>query len=105
MSRELRFHDDALAEIISAADWYDRQRQGLGDHFLDALHARLMQLVDVPTLGSRLAGSPADIRVRRLLLARFPYVVVFVEVGDEIRVIAVMHAKRRPGYWMRRLEK
>jgi hypothetical protein len=32
-------------------------------------------------------------------------VVVFVEVGDEIRVIAVMHAKRRPGYWMRRLEK
>jgi len=30
-------------------------------------------------------------------------VIVFVEVGDEIRVLAVMHAKRRPGYWMKRL--
>ena len=103
MSRQLRFHDDALAEIASAADWYDRQREGLGDEFLDSLHARLEQLIATPSLGGRLVGAVSDIPARKLLLTRFPYVIVFVEVGDEIRVLAVMHAKRRPGYWMKRL--
>lgn len=105
MTRQLRFHDDAVAEIASAADWYDRQRQGLGDEFLESLHARLVQLVATPNLGGRFIGAGADVPARRLLLTRFPYEIVFVEVGDEIRVLAVMHAKRRPGYWMKRLEK
>jgi hypothetical protein len=30
---------------------------------------------------------------------RFPYVVVFVMLDDDIRVVAVAHAKRRPAYW------
>jgi toxin ParE1/3/4 len=104
MSQRLRFHDDALAEIASAADWYERRRQGLGEEFLDAVHARLMQLLDMPHLSGRLLGA-ADIPVRRILIPRFPYVIVFVDVGEEIRVIAVMHGKRRPGYWMKRLQK
>src|ERR1700730_11039451 len=102
MSRKLRFHDDALAEITRAADWYDRQRQGLGAEFLDALQVRLLQLVDMPSLGGRFLGAAADVPARRLLLTRFPYL---IEVGDEMRVIAVLHRKRRPGSWMKRIEK
>lgn len=47
----------------------------------------------------------ADLKnpVRRVLITRFPYAIVFVEVDGEIRVIAVMHGRQRPGYWMRRL--
>jgi toxin ParE1/3/4 len=104
MSRQLRFHDEALDEISSAADWYERRRQGLGDEFLDSLHARLMQLADAPNLGGRFPGADPSVPARRLLLARFPYVIVFVEVGEEIRVISVMHARRQPGYWLGRLK-
>lgn len=105
MTPQLRFHDEALAEIRSAAGWYDRQRRELGEEFLDALHVRLTQLLGAPTLAGRLPGAPAELPVRRVLLSRFPYAVVFVEAEDVIRVIAVMHGKRKPGYWLERLKK
>jgi len=39
---------------------------------------------------------------RRVLLKRFPYFIVFFDWQDEIYIVAVAHAKRRPGYWKRR---
>jgi len=38
---------------------------------------------------------------RRLVLHRFPYAVLYRLVGDEIQVVAIMHMRRRPGYWQR----
>jgi len=38
------------------------------------------------------------------LLPRFPYAMIFMDLGTEIRVLAVAHAKRRPGYWLDRVE-
>jgi toxin ParE1/3/4 len=37
-------------------------------------------------------------------VARFPYRVVYVVLGADIDVLAVAHAKRRPGYWRRRVK-
>jgi hypothetical protein len=37
------------------------------------------------------------------LVPRFPYAVVFIDLGTEVNVLAVAHAKRRPGYWLNRL--
>lgn len=37
--------------------------------------------------------------IRSAKVARFPYRVVYVIVGSNIDVVAVAHAKRRPGYW------
>ncbi|MCP4594404.1 MAG: hypothetical protein GY842_27045 [bacterium] len=42
-------------------------------------------------------------KVRRASLSRFPYALVFIELDEEIRVLAVAHDKRRPGYWLDRL--
>ncbi len=39
----------------------------------------------------------ATLEIRRALLARFPYALVFLVREDEVRVLAVAHAKRRPG--------
>lgn len=103
MSLELRFHDEALAEIRSAAGWYDEKRPGLGNEFLEALEVRLKQLAASPNLGGRFPGADPRSPFRRILLARFPYVTVFLEAPDAIRVLAVMHGKQRPGYWMQRL--
>jgi len=41
--------------------------------------------------------------IRRALLPRFPYAVIFMDLGEHIRVLAVAHAKRRPGYWLGRV--
>jgi len=40
---------------------------------------------------------------RRALLRPFPFLVVFREHTDRIEIIAIAHAKRRPGYWRERL--
>jgi plasmid stabilization system protein ParE len=103
MSVELRFHDEALAEIRGAAGWYDEKRVGLGNEFLDALEVRLKELAASPSLGGRLPGADPRSPFRRNLLPRFPYVIVFLESPDAIRVLAVMHGKQSPGYWMQRL--
>lgn len=39
---------------------------------------------------------------RRLLMRRFPYSVIYSVAGDEIRILAVAHHSRRPGYWRAR---
>jgi plasmid stabilization system protein ParE len=36
---------------------------------------------------------------RRAMLNRYPYFVVFRELPRKIQIVAVVHAKRRPGYW------
>ena len=45
-----------------------------------------------------------DLEVRRALLPRFPYALVFLELQTEIRVLVVAHAKRNPDYWLNRLQ-
>jgi plasmid stabilization system protein ParE len=39
---------------------------------------------------------------RRYLLRRFPFFVVFREVENRVQILAVAHARRRPGYWLGR---
>ena len=40
--------------------------------------------------------------VRRRLLRRFPYALLYKIKPDGIRVLAVMNLKRRPTYWIGR---
>jgi hypothetical protein len=30
---------------------------------------------------------------------------IFVDLGDHVRILAVAHSKRRPGYWLDRVGK
>jgi plasmid stabilization system protein ParE len=41
---------------------------------------------------------------RRMMLQKFPYLVVFRETAVGVEVIAVAHGRRRPGYWRDRVE-
>ena len=100
MTRAIRFDPAARLEAIEAAVWYDGQRIGLGEEFLDAIELTL----DL-ALRRRVPGSPvADLDdVRRVPVRRFPYHLIFVTSSDEIVVVAVMHERRRPTYWIERL--
>jgi hypothetical protein len=40
--------------------------------------------------------------VRRRLLRRFPYALLYKVKASGIRVLAVMNLKRRPAYWVGR---
>jgi toxin ParE1/3/4 len=41
--------------------------------------------------------------VKRVYLQRFPFAVIFIELPDRIRILAVAHNRRKPFYWRERV--
>lgn len=89
-----RFHPDALAEYLAAADRYEHQVAGLADRFESELFAVLDLIAEFPNLGKPRFGN-----VRSLGLNRFPFDVVHSIEGETIVIYAIAHRSRRPGYW------
>lgn len=90
----------ASAELIEAVRWYEMKRPGLGGEFHDAVVQGVDLLSRHPGIGTP-RQSP---RLHRLLrLDRFPYQIVYRERADDLYIVAIAHARRRPGYWKGRI--
>jgi plasmid stabilization system protein ParE len=96
--RSVEFHPDAQREFISAARFYERQEEGLGLEFIATVQRAYDQLPESPA-----AGAPFGRQLRRLLIPKFPYGLLYRVEPERIYVIAVMHLHRRPGYWRSRV--
>jgi hypothetical protein len=91
------FHPEAETELVEAALFYDSRVEGLGRLFAAEVHRIISYLRAFPD-----AGAPMHSAARRALVDRFPYAVVYQHGGGGIRVLAIAHLSRRPGYWRRR---
>ena len=91
-------HPDAESDLREAAEYY-RERAGavLSQSLLAEFERALERLMQRPLL-----GAPWLYGKRRLSMRHFPYAIVYVIAGEEIRVLAVAHHSRRPGYWRQR---
>lgn len=89
----------AQQEIDDAVDWYDSQSEGLGVQFLDELDRAIRRLLRYP-----LSCAEIEPRLRRCLLTRFPYGIIYGIDADSIVIIAVAHLHREPRYWVDRLK-
>jgi len=96
-----RFHAAAYEEMLEAARWYEKEA-ALGEPYLAAVERAVRQLQERP-VGLLVPGLDPKLRVRRVFVQTFPYAVVFVDAGDEFIIVAVMHLRRRPGYWKKRV--
>jgi plasmid stabilization system protein ParE len=101
LSLPVRVGEEAEAELVDAASWYESHREGLGAAFLGAVEATVARIAEAPRVGS-MVPSLADPDVRRRPVQRFPYHIVYMELPDHLRVLAIAHDRRRPGYWMGR---
>jgi plasmid stabilization system protein ParE len=86
--------DAADAELVEAAKFYERKARGLGADFLHEVEHAIRRLAEYPEAGASLPDG-----FRRRLLRRFPYGVLYKVEENEIVIAAVMHLRRRPGYW------
>ncbi len=100
MSRSIRRHPAAEAELFQASDWYEDEA-GIGADLL----------AEVRWFTERIAAAPESFpidpdlpTVRRARLRRFPYWLVYAVHDAEIYVLAVAHVRREPTYWHGRLE-
>ena len=98
MTRRLLLRPEAEGDLEAAVLWYEEQRPGLGDVFSGELFDLFAQIVQSP-----LRFPAAERTVRRGPLHRFPYVVYFVVDEPAILVIAILHQRRDPAVWKRRL--
>lgn len=94
----IRFSKLAQLEIDDAVAWYDSQSQDLGTRFLDDLDRTIRRTVAFP-----LSCTEIEPELRRCLLTRFPYGIIYGIDSDTIVVIAVAHLHRKPRYWTDRL--
>jgi plasmid stabilization system protein ParE len=96
---KVRFLTLAQQELDDAVDWYNEQVDGLGQEFLDELDRAVRRSVLFPVSCPEIEPG-----LRRCLLARFPYGLIYGIEGETIVVVAVAHLHRRPRYWTDRLE-
>jgi hypothetical protein len=88
------FHPAAEEELTSAILSYEERVLGLGADLAVEVRRLTALLCESPRIGERL-----DDRHRRFPLQRFPFAVVFRMDGDRLRIVALAHRRRRPGYW------
>lgn len=92
----------AASEARHAELWYESREPGLGDRFTTALGRAFDRLRENPDVGLVCLRRRSGADVRRILLHRFPFAVFYTVIGHNVEVVAIAHAKRRPGYWKKR---
>ena len=92
------FHPEAGEEYTQAIAYDATVTPELGSRLYDEIE-RLIHEVCRPPEGFSRFSPPA----RRALARKFPYSVVYLDEPDRVWIVAIMHAKRRPGYWRDRL--
>jgi plasmid stabilization system protein ParE len=86
---------EAERELTDTAAYYAREGdRELGLAFIAEVERALDLLCSRPQL-----GAPWRQDRRRFPLRRFPYSIIYYVKGDELRVVALAHHRRRPGYW------
>ena len=96
----LIYDPKAKVEIKNVAEYYKGCREGLGQAFLREVESTIQRLSQHPLTWRKISGQ-----FRRCLLKKFPYGIIYSVDKDEIFVAAVMHLKRKPEYWKKRIKK
>ncbi len=88
MACKIIIREEALADTLEAYNYYEQQREGLGEEFLMLLIKRYDDLAQHPSHYSYIKEQPEKI-LRDAAVERFPYVVVFEIIKEEVIVYAV----------------
>jgi plasmid stabilization system protein ParE len=97
MSLPIRLLPEARDELDAAVDWYEQRQTGLGTAFLDRVRDVLARIAANPQLHGIVYQG-----VRKAVVQKFPYVVLYKEEAGEVVVIAVFHTARDPAIWQGR---
>ena len=96
--RAVSFNRLAVIDYREARDWYGARSEEVAVRFVDAVDAAVRRITNAPDSLPVLSG-----KYRRVRVEKFPHSLVYYERTElDIRIVAVAHPSRRPGYWRRR---
>ena len=97
--KRLIIGEEAELELAGSVAFYEERRSGLGLDF----HAAAKEAVRmIGTAPERWPVGKHD--TRRYVMSRFPFVIHYIDMPDRLWIVAFAHAKRKPGYWIKRLQ-
>jgi len=90
--------ETAEMELIDAVAYYNSESEGLGFEFAAEVARTINRILAYP-----MAWTALSKRTRRCRTNRFPYGVLYQIRGDVMLIVAVMHLRRNPHSWQKRL--
>jgi len=94
---DIRLLDGAKEDLRNGWFFYERQAPGLGDRFLDAIEADVLQLPAYAGLHLEVNGF------HRMLIKRFPFALYDLIEEGLIDIYAVLDCRRDPSWIRERL--
>jgi len=89
---------EAEEELRDATRFYESRATGLSLDFLSEIEKSIQSIIDSPESWPIIEG-----KVRRRLLSRFPFGILYYIDENQVIIIAIAHLRRKPGYWRSRL--
>lgn len=89
----------ARLEFDEAKEFYEIEQPGLGTQFDEQIKHSLLRIQQYPQ-----AWPPERKEIRRYIVHKFPYKILYSIQGDKIAVLAFAHLHRQPDYWVDRLK-
>ncbi|MBI3354391.1 MAG: type II toxin-antitoxin system RelE/ParE family toxin [Nitrospirae bacterium] len=89
----------ARLEFEEAKEFYEIEQSGLGARFEDEIRNSLLRIQQYPQ-----AWQSERREIRRYILHKFPYKILYSIQDDKIVVLAFAHLHRKPDYWIDRIE-
>jgi len=91
------FHPEAEIEFNKSIDYYEEIGSGLGYDFALEVYSTIKRSVEFPDAWTVFEGE-----IRRSLVKRFPYGILYSKEQKGIFIVAVMNLHRQPEYWKHR---
>jgi toxin ParE1/3/4 len=94
----------AEQEFREATEWYRARDPRVAARFVDESRQTLQLIEQFPQIGGRPPGVD-DRLVRSMPIHKFPYLIVFVDLGERLEVVAFAHKRRKPAYFLDRIRR
>jgi hypothetical protein len=93
----------AVDDYVEAVDTYGAESLALGERLRERIKQTYAKIRANPRAFARV-HEVAHIEVRKAIVPRFPYSIVFYMEKTGPSIVAVAHAKREPLYWESRVD-
>jgi len=93
----ITFHPEAEVEFNEAVLWYSKQSIGLDIEFVRCIDEAI----------SRINRNPGSFpitykQLRKTVVKKFPFIILYESLKDDIRIMAIFHTRRNPKNWQKR---
>ncbi len=95
----IKYHEAAEEELLNEIGYLELRARGLGRRLYNEVKHAERRLVQFPEVAPEVAAG-----IRKYPLREFRFSLLYSIEKDGLLILAVAHHRRKPGYWVRRLE-